>query len=61
MANGIKLCTLVAKDMVREERCKRYFRGGFFIQRLVCLWNELPDEVIEGDTITTFKIHLDYG
>lgn len=22
-------------------------------------WNELPEEVLEADTITSFKIHLD--
>lgn len=40
---------------MREERVKRNLRGNLFTQRLVCIWNELPEEVVEPGTITKFK------
>ncbi|MBB6707133.1 reverse transcriptase family protein [Proteus mirabilis] len=44
---------------VRGERYKRDLRGNFFTQRVVRVWNELPEEVVEAGTIATFKRHLD--
>lgn len=34
-------------------------RGNFFTHKVVDIWNELPEEMVEAGTITTFKIHLD--
>ena len=44
---------------MRGERFKRDLRGNFFTQRVVRVWDELPEEVVEAGTITTFKRHLD--
>ena len=34
-------------------------RGKFFTQEVVCAWNLLPGEVVEADTIVSFKGRLD--
>ena len=44
---------------VRGGKLKRDVRGKFFTQRVVNAWNALPEEVVEADSITTFKRHLD--
>ena len=43
---------------VRGERYKRVQRGNFFTQRLVNVWNELPEIVVDAGTILSFKKHL---
>jgi len=44
---------------VRGERYKRVQRGSFFTQRVVSVWNELPEAVVEAGKILSFKKHLD--
>ena len=44
---------------VRGVRFKRDVRGRFFTQRVVGTWNSLPGEVVEADTVMTFKGRLD--
>eukprot|EP00061_Rhincodon_typus_P009187 g32475.t1 len=34
-------------------------RSNFFTQRVVHVWNELPDEMVDADKVATFKRHLD--
>jgi len=40
---------------VRGERFRRVQRGNFLIQRVVSAWNELPEAIVEADTILSFK------
>ena len=44
---------------VRGERYKSVQRGSFFTQRVVSVWNKLPEVVVEAGTILSFKKHLD--
>jgi len=44
---------------VRGARFQGDVQGKCFTQRLVGAWNSLPREVVEADTIVTFKGHLD--
>ena len=44
---------------MRGERYKSIQRGNFFKQRVVSVWNKLPEVVVEADTILSFKKHLD--
>ena len=44
---------------VRGARFKGDVRGRFLTQRVVGAWNSLPGEVVEADTIVTFKGRLD--
>lgn len=44
---------------LRGEKWNTNLRGNVFTQRVVGIWNELPGEVVEADTITTCKRHLD--
>lgn len=37
----------------------RELRGNFFPQRIVHIWNRLPEEAIEMDIIKSFKRDLD--
>ena len=37
------------------ERYKRVQRGNLFTQRVVIVWNELPEVVVEAGTILSFK------
>ena len=41
------------------ERYKRVQKGKFFTQRVVSVWNKLPEVVVEAGTILSFKKHLD--
>jgi len=41
-------------------RGERVLSGNFFTHRVVRVWNELPEEVVEAGTITTFQRHLDW-
>ena len=44
---------------VRGERYKRVQRDNFFTQRMMSVWNKLPEAVEEASTILSFKKHLD--
>ena len=44
---------------MRGERYRRIQRGNFFTQRLVSVWNELPETGVEAGTILSFKKYLD--
>jgi len=44
---------------VRGARFKGDVRGKLFLHRVVGAWNSLPGEVVEADTIVTFKGWLD--
>jgi len=44
---------------VRGRKFKRDGRSRFFTQRVVNVWNVLPDKVVEADSRTMFKRHLD--
>ena len=44
---------------VREERYKSVQRGYFFTQRVVSVWNKLPEVVVEAGAVLSFKKHLD--
>ena len=44
---------------MRGERYKRVQRDIFFTQRVVGVWNKLPEAVVEAGTILSFKKHLD--
>ena len=44
---------------VRGERYKSVQRGNLFTQRVVSVWNKLPELVVETGTILSFKKHLD--
>ena len=44
---------------VRRERFKRDLSGNFFTQRVVRIWNELPEKVVEAGPKASFKKHLD--
>jgi len=40
---------------VRGARFKGDVRGNIFTHRVVGAWNSLPGEVVDADTIVTFK------
>ena len=44
---------------VRGERYKSVQRGNLVTQRMVSVWNKLPEIVVEAGTILFFKKHLD--
>jgi len=44
---------------VRGDRYRRVLGDNFFTQRVVSVWNELPEAVVEVGTILSFKKHLD--
>ena len=44
---------------VRGERYKSVQRGNFFTQRVVSVWNKLPEVVVEAGTILSFRKHSD--
>ena len=44
---------------VRGGKFKRDVRGMIFTQRVVNAWNVLSDEVVEADSVTMLKGHLD--
>eukprot|EP00061_Rhincodon_typus_P007733 g29722.t1 len=47
------------QNKVRGERFKKDLRSNIFMQRVVYVWNEVPEEVEEAGTIVAFKRHLD--
>eukprot|EP00061_Rhincodon_typus_P009729 g33447.t1 len=44
---------------MRGERFKRDLKDNFFTQRVGCMQNELPEDVVDAGTVTTFKRLLD--
>jgi len=41
------------------KRCRYDLRKNFYSNRIVNIWNSLPDYVVMSDTINTFKNRLD--
>jgi len=41
------------------KRCRYKLQKNFFSNRIVNMWNSLPDYVVMSDTINTFKTRLD--
>ena len=44
---------------MKGEKFKGNIRGGFFTQRVVGVWNELPDEVVNAGSLLTLTKNLD--
>ena len=44
---------------MRGERYKRVQRGNLSTQKVVSVWNKLPEVRVEAGTILSFKKHLD--
>ena len=44
---------------MRGESYKSVQRGNIFTQRMVSVWNELPEVVVDAGTILSFKKRLD--
>ena len=44
---------------MKGEKFKGNIRGDFFTQRVVGVWNELPDKVVNAGSLLTFKKNLD--
>ena len=42
-----------------KEKCKKELRRNYFRNRIVNLWNALPNSVVESPTLNTFKNRLD--
>ena len=42
-----------------KERSRLLVRQNFFTNRIVNLWNSLPDFIISAPTVATFKLRLD--
>ena len=61
-------CTLTLhKDLVTRGRYKLYqkhfnydLRKYFFANRIITIWNSLPDNVVSSTSINIFKNRLDY-
>jgi len=42
-----------------KQRCRLHLRRYFFSQRLVDRWNSLPQDIIDADSLNSFKNGLD--
>ena len=42
-----------------KERWDTAIRGHYFSNRVINIWNSLPEAVIKSQDVTTFKISLD--
>lgn len=42
-----------------KNRCRTELRKRFFSQRVIDVWNKLPSEVVESDSVNSFKNRLD--
>jgi len=47
------------KYKLHKSWCHYNMRKYSFSSRVVNMWNSLPNDVLEADTINTFKNHLD--
>lgn len=43
-----------------QQHCKYDLRKHFFMNRVACLWNSLPEHVIMSSSINVFKSNLDH-
>ena len=41
------------------KRCRYYLRKYFLSNRIINIWNSLPDSVVMADTVNQFKYRLD--
>ena len=44
---------------MKEGRFRLYFRGKFFIMKMVRCWNRLPREFVDAPSLEVFKARLD--
>ena len=44
---------------LNKSRSRRDIRKNFFSQRVINSWNKLPQNVIDADSVNTFKNRLD--
>lgn len=54
----LKPCIGESKTFQRGTRFNMNLRGRFATQRLVSIWNQLPEEVDVANIIMPFKIYL---
>jgi len=45
--------------MIRDSKFKTELSGNYFSQRVVNLWNSLPQSVVDAGTVSKFKEELD--
>ncbi len=45
--------------MLKKPRCRTQLRLNTFSQRVVNLWNDLPESVVKAKTVRGFKAELD--
>ena len=58
--NGIKFIRQEFKSKLKKDFCHQvYLRLNFITNRVVPLWNTLPDHVIKAPNLNSFKARLD--
>ena len=60
---GITLNSSVSRghnQKILKQRCKKDVRKYFFTHRVVNLWNDLPNKVVESKNLITFERNLDF-
>jgi len=44
---------------LKVKRCRLQVRKGFFTQRIINVWNKLPEYVVESSSVVMFNKRLD--